>query len=516
MNKELNKASLEYRLSLFFYLLAAFCSLALSASFLVVFSTNGKLDPSTWDNSETTYAVIMLLLTTVVTAFLFYLYQGTKINPWYKVLAIIIVAGFFSGGSEVGTQMQRHDEILMDRSADSQEYKQAVAGIGQAVSASVSSGASPALLKAIDKQAKASAEIQACSRYSSQARRDKCKQYESTQYHRASAQIKAIKSSESTALASNAKIAENMAELAKELSHNDKYSLAIVKFLMSFGISLMVATLLIAAVMIGAFEMGFHGLGGIYRAKKDSYFSMLKKTNGVVEKDDTPALLNDPEKPRKEHKVLDGIEQDKSAFEAFKNRWAVDTQFNGAKALVDDRKQAETALQMGATNASNDGVTKGYDGGDSSFGFKPRNKPVTEPLQAKRYTHVKGVTGSYKKPVTVDTKPSPACITRQIAVTERGSVTEDLPHLDIIRNAILKQGVTPTVRSMRWFLGSESIGVSMRDRDNIGDAVYPDLVTQKVLMKQKQKKGIKKAKYSVNIDHPEYVKKADPSKVKKS
>ena len=382
MNKELNRAKWSYYLVGFAYGICALTSFGLSAAFLILFATNGTLDFYSYDFSQAVYAVIMILLTASATTFLFYLYQETNFNVWYKVTAIFVIAGLFSGGSEIGTQMQRHDEILMNRSKDSAEYQEAVKGIGQAVNASVSNGASPALLKAIDNKAKATAEIKACQRHNSQARRDKCIRYESKQYHRASAQIKAIQDSEAAAKTSNSQIAKNMASLAKDLSHNEKYSLGIVKFIMSKGFGLMAATLLIAFIMIGAFEMAFHGLGGIFRRKKDAYFKLLEKPKTkAVKQTEKPT-----EKKRDDstHTTLDAA----ALTEAYRRNTAT---AQPVTAHTQQATQPTPQLEKGHTQHSDSSPSKGYEG--NKIGFTSQKNSVS--AQSKPHTQSDNVESLY-------------------------------------------------------------------------------------------------------------------------
>lgn len=241
------------------FCLAGITAFLLSSTFLVALNTGGDLDFKDWSFSKWVYAGIAVCVTAIITAYQYYANMSGK-KGW-SLLAVIILPVLFSAGSEIASFMQREGNTVNERSVNSSEYKEAINGVNTAITAGVSKGASPALLKADEEKSDAAFELHNCKRHEKEKRRTSCESYESKRYNIAASKIKTIKGGEKEAQEKNSTLAQMMLDKSSKLAHNENYHYEVIKLIMSLGFSALAASFIFNLLIIFTFEFCFHKLG---------------------------------------------------------------------------------------------------------------------------------------------------------------------------------------------------------------------------------------------------------------
>jgi hypothetical protein len=176
-------------------------------------------------------------------------------------LFVFTVAVIFPLFAEVSQTMNRGEESQKAGSQASPEFLAAQAAFATMTGANPAAGNAGAIAAAAGEKAKHEAELKACSRYTVATKREKCQRYEQGKIAEADGKAQGYTASSNAALTAHQGNLTNMIGTIQTLGNNANHAHSMVKLFMELGISLLVASLIMATLIIGSIETALAWLG---------------------------------------------------------------------------------------------------------------------------------------------------------------------------------------------------------------------------------------------------------------
>ena len=204
-------------------------------------------------------ALVGLIFAFAFSAFVYAFYLSS-----YSIkqrLFVFSVAVLFPLFAEVSQTMHRGEESQKVSSEASPEFLAAQKALAAMMGANPAAGNAGGLAAAAGEKAKHEAELKACSRYESATRREKCQRYEMGKIAEADGKVQGYTASGNAALTAHQGNLTSMIGTIKELGNNQDHAHSMVKLFMEMGVSLLVASLIMAVLIIGSIETALAWLG---------------------------------------------------------------------------------------------------------------------------------------------------------------------------------------------------------------------------------------------------------------
>ena len=204
-------------------------------------------------------ALVGLIFAFAFSAFVYAFYLSS-----YSIkqrLFVFSVAVLFPLFAEVSQTMHRGEESQKVSSEASPEFLAAQKALAAMTGANPAAGNAGGLAAAAGEKAKHEAELKACSRYESATRREKCQRYEMGKIAEADGKVQGYTASGNAALTAHQGNLTSMIGTIKELGNNQDHAHSMVKLFMEMGVSLLVASLIMAVLIIGSIETALAWLG---------------------------------------------------------------------------------------------------------------------------------------------------------------------------------------------------------------------------------------------------------------
>ena len=179
-----------------------------------------------------------------------------------KRLFVFLVAVSFPLFAEVSQTMHRGEESTISKSQSSPEFIAAQKALATMTGTNPTVTQSAGIAEALGEKAKHGAELANCTRYTSPARVQKCQRYERTKIAEADGKAAGYNVASTAASSAHHEGLQATIKQIGELGNNENHAHAMVKLLMSFGMSLLWASLVMAILIIGSIEAALAWLGG--------------------------------------------------------------------------------------------------------------------------------------------------------------------------------------------------------------------------------------------------------------
>lgn len=236
-------------------------SFAALATFIVERMAGTNATIWDWTAGQYLYGGIGLVFAFAFSMFVygFYLSEYTIKKRLFMFLVVVSFPLF----AEVSQTMYRGEEATIARSQASPEFLAAQKALDRMAGANPTAVHTDGLVAAQGDKARHQAELAACARYSSPVRRAKCERYEQGKIAEADGRLSGYNTaSTAAATAHKADIHSTIIKIG-ELGNNQQHAHAMVKMLMQvFGWSLLIASLVMAILIIGSIETALSWLGG--------------------------------------------------------------------------------------------------------------------------------------------------------------------------------------------------------------------------------------------------------------
>ncbi|MBO0612963.1 hypothetical protein [Thiothrix fructosivorans] len=219
-----------------------------------------------WGFGQLAYLFISVGFAFGFNAFTYFFYQ-MELNAKQRAF-VLFVAIAFPMFAEIGQSMTRAEDTRHEAATNSEAFK-IMAGRVKNAGVTSDTGISSAMAAAMAEKAKAQTELAACSRYTVEARRQRCERIETGNIAAAQAKAEGFQMAGSASLTASSSQLKQDTGMLKELEADDGFLQPIVLLLVSFGMPAIVASFLIAFIIIGSMEVAMAYLGGLLRQLKD-------------------------------------------------------------------------------------------------------------------------------------------------------------------------------------------------------------------------------------------------------
>jgi hypothetical protein len=219
-----------------------------------------------WGFGQLAYLVISVGFAFGFNAFTYFFYQMD--NTGNQRAFVLFVAIAFPMFAEIGQSMTRAEDTRHEAATNSEAFK-IMAGRVKNAGVTSDTGISSAMAAAMAEKAKAQTELAACTRYTVEARRQRCERIETGNIAAAQAKAEGFQMAGSASITASSSQLKQDAGMLKELEADNGFLQPIVRLLMSFGIPAIGASFTIAFIIIGSMEVAMAYLGGLLRQLKD-------------------------------------------------------------------------------------------------------------------------------------------------------------------------------------------------------------------------------------------------------
>lgn len=254
------------------FALAALTGFLASAIFIVSLYAGGSWDFGKWLWYDYFNMFLAVGFAAVITAGQYFFYRSGVASVALNAFKVVMI--LFAFGTEVSQTMEREDTHVKTRSVASPTYQATVKAIERSTATYLPTSGN-IIAEAEAAAAKAKVEIAACPRYlkgktyeqsSSYVKHlyDRCMRIEKGNLAKAQAQVKSLKEAEQRVRVHASNTQTQLIDKAHELSYDENQHFSIIRMLKEqLNIAGLVASMLLAALIIGTFEGVFWFLGSM-------------------------------------------------------------------------------------------------------------------------------------------------------------------------------------------------------------------------------------------------------------
>lgn len=263
------------RMAGFGYLVLAIASF-LAMAFFITHNLIGTEKPIwdsvnglNWSIGQLIYAFIGIAFAFGFNAFTWFFYQ-TQQDIKARIF-VLVVAVTFPMFTEIGQSMTRAEQTRHETATQSATFKTMQKRVETAGTSGTDTALASLVAGASAEKARAETALAQCvERYKSEKSRNQCQRKQEQAISEAIGKMESLRGSGMEARATTSNQLKQDSQTLKDLEHDTDFLQPIVKLLMGLGLPAILASFVIALVIIGSIEVAMSYLGGLLREIKEA------------------------------------------------------------------------------------------------------------------------------------------------------------------------------------------------------------------------------------------------------